>query len=232
MLPTIMDGAAQGGGNLYLRDCWSHRFVWLNLEHLKNCISKFLSDPFTLQNVSFKRPWQKGDVVTLYNPITKGLVTKRIIGVGGDSIQVFGEYARDYHTALDDRDNNHGSIENYCGVPHDVRFPAPFCERMTLEREMNDDSTNQSSKQHYETRITVPPNRVWLEGDNPLHSTDSRHYGPLPQSALRGRVVLRISPMSCNCHLSNERDEKRTHEECACKAILDSNRPAPLANGR
>lgn len=36
--------------------------------------------------------------------------------------------------------------------------------------------------------------RVWLEGDNPFGSTDSRTLGELPRSVLRGRVLLRIWP--------------------------------------
>ncbi|MCF8539794.1 MAG: S26 family signal peptidase [Candidatus Nanopelagicales bacterium] len=33
----------------------------------------------------------------------------------------------------------------------------------------------------------------WLEGDNAEFSTDSRSYGPVPQSNLRGIVTKRIS---------------------------------------
>ena len=35
---------------------------------------------------------------------------------------------------------------------------------------------------------------LWLEGDNPAGSTDSRQFGAVPASALRGRVVLRLWP--------------------------------------
>ena len=36
--------------------------------------------------------------------------------------------------------------------------------------------------------------RVWVEGDNPFGSTDSRTVGPLAASAVRGRVLLRLWP--------------------------------------
>lgn len=42
--------------------------------------------------------------------------------------------------------------------------------------------------------LTVPPGHVWLEGDNPDNSTDSRHYGPVPLALLRGRVGGRVWP--------------------------------------
>ncbi|MGH9067629.1 MAG: nickel-type superoxide dismutase maturation protease, partial [Acidimicrobiales bacterium] len=35
---------------------------------------------------------------------------------------------------------------------------------------------------------------VWVEGDNREASTDSRHLGPLPASAVLGRVVWRYAP--------------------------------------
>jgi len=46
--------------------------------------------------------------------------------------------------------------------------------------------------------VYVPKGYVWVEGDNPLYSIDSRHYGPLPLSNVRGRVVYRMWPMRRN----------------------------------
>lgn len=34
--------------------------------------------------------------------------------------------------------------------------------------------------------------KVWLEGDNLAHSTDSRHFGPLPIGSLQARIILRL----------------------------------------
>jgi phage repressor protein C with HTH and peptisase S24 domain len=33
---------------------------------------------------------------------------------------------------------------------------------------------------------------VWLEGDNPGRSTDSRHYGPLPPAALEAKIIRKL----------------------------------------
>ncbi|KAF6776731.1 hypothetical protein AHF37_04079 [Paragonimus kellicotti] len=41
----------------------------------------------------------------------------------------------------------------------------------------------------------VPINHVWLEGDNTVHSLDSRSYGPVPISHLEYRVLLRLWPL-------------------------------------
>ena len=35
---------------------------------------------------------------------------------------------------------------------------------------------------------------VWVEGDNPFGSTDSRTLGALPPDSVRGRVLLRLWP--------------------------------------
>jgi len=40
----------------------------------------------------------------------------------------------------------------------------------------------------------VPPGHVWLEGDNPQTSVDSRDYGPVPGGLLWGRVMARVWP--------------------------------------
>jgi nickel-type superoxide dismutase maturation protease len=36
--------------------------------------------------------------------------------------------------------------------------------------------------------------RVWVEGDNPFGSSDSRTFGALPPEAVRGRVLMRLWP--------------------------------------
>lgn len=40
----------------------------------------------------------------------------------------------------------------------------------------------------------VGPGGITVHGDNPAASTDSRTYGPVPATAVRGRVVYRYAP--------------------------------------
>ena len=42
--------------------------------------------------------------------------------------------------------------------------------------------------------LVVPAGNVWLTGDNPAKSTDSRAYGPVPLALIEGRVVHQIYP--------------------------------------
>lgn len=44
--------------------------------------------------------------------------------------------------------------------------------------------------------VVVPKGHVWLEGDNPSNSRDSRTYGPVPIAIITGRVVFKLWPFS------------------------------------
>jgi len=35
----------------------------------------------------------------------------------------------------------------------------------------------------------------WVEGDNRDESTDSRHFGAVPEESIRGRIIFRLRPL-------------------------------------
>lgn len=43
--------------------------------------------------------------------------------------------------------------------------------------------------------LLVEDGHVWLEGDNPANSSDSRSYGAVPAACIVGRVVCRVWPL-------------------------------------
>ncbi|EFA77804.1 hypothetical protein PPL_09302 [Heterostelium album PN500] len=45
-------------------------------------------------------------------------------------------------------------------------------------------------------RIDIPKGYCWIEGDNPHSSFDSRSYGCIPMSLIKGRVIFRLYPFS------------------------------------
>jgi len=51
---------------------------------------------------------------------------------------------------------------------------------------------------YYRGLLVVPDGHVWVEGDNPANSADSRQYGPVPASLIIGRVVARVWPLRGN----------------------------------
>lgn len=52
--------------------------------------------------------------------------------------------------------------------------------------------------QSHRSMLHVPVGHVWLAGDNPKNSTDSRYYGPVSVGLLQGRVICKITPNLSN----------------------------------
>lgn len=50
--------------------------------------------------------------------------------------------------------------------------------------------------------IEVGPDGLFLLGDNPEHSTDSRHYGLVPITSVQGRAIYRYAPSARTGKLS------------------------------
>ncbi|RLN45449.1 hypothetical protein BBJ28_00006626, partial [Nothophytophthora sp. Chile5] len=50
-------------------------------------------------------------------------------------------------------------------------------------------------------KITVPKGHVWVEGDNPTCSVDSRHFGAVPAALVIGRPfwIVRLRGVEANC---------------------------------
>jgi len=198
MLPTMIPG------DIYWRDCFSNRFFWINWGHIMQIFS---DDRKSTGPISLRRPWQRGDIVTIFNPHSKTIICKRIIGLEGDKIQVYGEYAQAYFEL--------NAVDN--GVPYDDRYLNPFCREEASKQKTQPTSVSQIT-------ITVPPNHVWLEGDNPLCSSDSRHFGPLPLSTLRGRVVMRLWPI--RHELGSTDTSLGNHIQAQC--TMSAKRPPPF----
>ena len=51
------------------------------------------------------------------------------------------------------------------------------------------------SHRQYQQVLVIPNGHMWLEGDNPMNSNDSREYGPIPQALVVGRVLCRVWPL-------------------------------------
>lgn len=58
----------------------------------------------------------------------------------------------------------------------------------------------------------VPDGHLWLEGDNPNNSSDSRAYGAVPASLVVGRVLLRVWPLRGNAWMKRGGRPRETAE--------------------
>lgn len=81
--------------------------------------------------------------------------------------------------------------------------------------------------------IRIPSHCVWLAGDNPSNSTDSRAYGPVPIDSLRGRVMFKFAfaippviPITRRVpeEADNEDEEREDIFSMQAKTLLDERR--------
>jgi signal peptidase I len=153
-------------------------------------IQTFIAQPFQVQQYSMERTFEQGQYVLvdrlshLWNPYGIGQVIvfqppagvaegndpfiKRVIGVGGDTIEL-----RDGQVYV-----------------NGVQLDEPYL--------YHDDAGNAQPTEATggQSRWVVPAGDLFVMGDHREVSDDSRIFGPIPVSSVIGRVVLRYWPPS------------------------------------
>jgi signal peptidase I len=132
--------------------------------------------------------YEVGDIVIWKNPANETASCKRIVGLEGDTVQRYGEHVQLFL----DRDDL-GIVWPRSSSRHDIEIVPGWDEHDVNGRNTNL-STTEQEKEAMRT-ITVPEGHVWLEGDAPEFSVDSRHTGPVPIDWIRGRLMLRLWPL-------------------------------------
>lgn len=66
--------------------------------------------------------------------------------------------------------------------------------------------------------VEIPDGHIWVEGDNPWNSSDSRNYGPVPASLIMGRVLFRVWPLRGSAIM--ERGDRPIHDETTDRPSL------------
>ena len=152
-------------------------------------IQNFVAQPFQVKQHSMERTFVEGDYVLVdrltgrWSPYARGQVVvfqppanwtnrkepfiKRVIGVGGDTVEV-----RDGQVFV-----------------NGVALDEPYLFR-------NDAGVVEPTEAGDQTRWVVPEGEVFVMGDHRQVSADSRVSGSIPASAVIGRGVVRYWPLS------------------------------------
>jgi signal peptidase I len=152
-------------------------------------IQTFVAQPFQVQQHSMEHTFAQGDYVLvdrlshLWSPYTRGQVVvfkppenvtegkepfiKRVIGVGGDTVEV--------------RD---GEV-----LVNGVALDEPYLFS-------NDAGVIEPTEAADQVRWVVPAGELFVMGDHRQASVDSRVFGPIPVSSVIGRGVVRYWPLA------------------------------------
>ena len=137
------------------------------------------------RRLGFQPPYKKGDLVGFAHPDHPEHVScKRIIGVVGDRVPRYGQYA---HLYLQQDPDNLGMLwppeddDTYSWIDRKSSWDVNYCLR--------------DRKEEARRTLVVPEGCVWVEADCPNFGIDSRHFGPIPVEWLKGRIVARLWPL-------------------------------------
>lgn len=114
-----------------------------------------------------------GDVVLIQSPEDpKKIVTKRVTGLEGDSV-----------TFLVNPAHGERSMPRTLVVSRTAQTVCYFLLH---------------SMSYNFCGLQVPKDHVWVAGDNPLLSRDSRHFGSVPYGLIKGKAFCRVSITSAS----------------------------------
>jgi signal peptidase I len=168
-------------------------------------------------------PISVGDVVVLQHPHRAGTVCKRVLGLPGDTVftprsqkgadQFFYQQHEMDTYYLDVGSSNSSSSSSLLsenGVKEWKRGPA-YSTKIPYQTNLP-----RLKRQHRNSAVVVPDGALWVEGDNPWNSNDSRNYGPIPASLIVGRVICRIWPIT-GTNARMERGDRPIHHQHTSK---------------
>ena len=124
-----------------------------------------------------------GDVVVIQHPDRIGTVCKRVMGLPGDIVTK--PSSRLGANRVDDL--LYGESGKSSSQGRSWMFAESEEERTRLHQ--------RTKRRLLSAGVQVPDGHIWVEGDNPWNSSDSRNYGAVPASLIMGRVLLRLWPL-------------------------------------
>jgi signal peptidase I len=178
--------------------------------------------------------YQPGQIAVFRNPKTNQRSCKRIIGVEGDIVQRHGQFV-EYFRHRDDFGVPWKSVDTK-GLDPSCPWDTPDLAPPTTGTALGfvDDAhgssssnniapafDNPSANQDVYRTLVVPKGHVWVEGDNPLLSIDSRHYGPVPLELLEGKLIWRLWPLIRHPAIRRHDQMILKHKDIRPEPLLD-----------
>lgn len=152
-------------------------------------VNKFLFGakiPFIDAHLPAVRDPRHGDIVVFISPVEDSILVKRLIGLGGDTLEM-------RHGAL--FRNGRAMQEPYARelIPDNTLVGDPYTRRRMLELQgphyIGSDSAYLPDV-HDWGPIVVPRDSLWMMGDNRDMSKDSRFWGFVPRKNVRGTPII------------------------------------------
>ncbi len=141
--------------------------------------------PFVSAHLPAVRQPRRGDIVVFLSPIEDSMLVKRLIGVPGDTLQMRQGVLYRNGKALD---------EPYA-QSLDPEWSADSATRLQmrafqLPHYIGPDPAHYLPDVHEWGPIVVPPDSLWMMGDNRDSSRDSRFWGFAPRRNVRGTPII------------------------------------------
>ena len=178
-----------------------------------------------------KHNYVVGDLLLWEDTRTGRVSCKRLIGKEGDVVKIYGQYAPNIYQNRPDLGIIWPSDAKDRGLDPDPNSPkswdtsdAPETTPPTTTTTYNEGQTAPETISRRE--MVVPKGCIWLEGDCPLFSVDSRQYGPIPEEQIRGRLMFRLWPWKRPDLLGYDNDDNAYLSSCK----VHRHRPTPYPN--
>lgn len=142
--------------------------------------------PFTRTELVDLGDPKRGDIVVFRYPKQESMTyIKRVVGLPGDSIRV-----RDNRIVLDGEElpteaaGSFDFVDDHCRATPNQRY----LETVDGRRHEMLTNTHGGTRLSNKAEITVPPNHVFVMGDNRDHSEDSRGWGFVRYDQIKGKA--------------------------------------------
>jgi signal peptidase I len=141
--------------------------------------------PFTTEAVTTWGTPKRGDVVIVRSPQDDNIdIVKRVIALPGDTVEIHDDEILVNGVALRTRDLGPcNEIE-----PH-LRGAMSDCHEETVDGEPHRISRDPTSPPSNHPEMVVPDDYLYILGDHRDRSNDSRFFGPIPVTRVKGRAL-------------------------------------------